>query len=346
MRRLLRPKVFAGVLVGLIAFYALIGFVLVPYLIKAYGVPAAAEQIKHPVVLREAAFNPFTLALRLTGLEVRDQNQAAMLGFEELFVDLRAVTLFAQKVAFDEIRLVMPFVAARVNSEGKLNLLALVPPSEGNAPKPAQPTSEPKKMMPVEVDLLEIERGIVEYRDDSKSRPVLIDVVPIQIVLRDFSTLPSPENENAHAFKAEIGKGEVVAWEGTIFLEPIQSDGKLSLSGVKLQTLYQAVHDLFQFDIKQGALGLTASYHFDLRGEAPQATVKNGTVSVQNLEIVERGGIDPVVRVPAFDVEGIQLDLQKQSIDVAKVHSSDARFDAWMDSAGVLNYHTLFTPIR
>lgn len=345
MRRLLRPKVFAGVLVGLIAFYALIGFVLVPYLIKAYGVPAAAEQIKHPVVLREAAFNPFTLALRLTGLEVRDQNQAAMLGFEELFVDLRAVTLFAQRVAFDEIRLVMPFVAARVNPEGKLNLLALVPPSEGNEPKPAQPTSEPKKMMPVEVDLLEIERGIVEYRDDSKSRPVLIDVVPIQIVLRDFSTLPSPENENAHAFKAEIGKGEVVAWEGTIFLEPIQSDGKLSLSGVKLQTLYQAVHDLFQFDIKQGALGLTASYHFDLRGEAPQATVKNGTVSVQNLEIVERGGIDPVVKVPAFDVEGIQLDLQKQSIDVAKVHSSDARFDAWMDSGGVLNYHTLFTPV-
>ncbi len=345
MRRLLQPRVVTSILVGLLALYTLIGFVLVPYLIKAYGVPVAAEQIKHPVVLREAAFNPFTLALRLNGLEVRDQDQAAMLGFEELFVDLRAVTLFAQKVAFDEIRLVMPFVAAKVNPEGKLNLMALAPPADETAPKPAQPTGEPKKMMPVEVDLLEIERGIVEYRDDSKPRPVLIDIVPIQIMLRDFSTMPSPENENAHAFKAEIGKGELVAWEGTIFLEPIESDGKLSLSGVKLQTLYQAVHDLFQFDIKQGVLGLTASYHFDLRGQAPQATVKNGTVSVQNLEIVERGGIDPVVEVPGFDVEGIRLDLQKQSIDIAKVHSADARFDAWMDSGGVLNYHTLFTPV-
>lgn len=345
MRRLLQPKVVISILVGLIALYAIIGFVLVPYLIKAYGIPTAAEQIKHPVVLREAAFNPFTLTLRLNGFEVRDQDQTAMLGFEELFIDLRAVTLFAQKVALDEIRLVMPFVAARVNPEGKLNLMALAPPADEPAPKPAQPTGEPKQMMPVEVDLLEIERGIVEYRDDSKPRPVRIDVVPIQIVLRDFSTMPSPENENAHAFKAEIGKGEVVAWEGTIFLEPVESDGKLSLSGVKLQTLYQAVHDLFQFDIKQGVLGLTASYHFDLRGQAPQATVKNGTVSVQNLEIVERGGIDPVVEVPSFDVEGIRLDLQKQSIDIAKVHSADARFDAWMDSGGVLNYHTLFTPV-
>ncbi|NJN69336.1 MAG: DUF748 domain-containing protein [Nitrospira sp.] len=68
-------------------------------------------------------------------------------------------------------------------------------------------------------------------------------------------------------------------------------------------------------------------------------------MSVQNLEIVERGGIDPVVKVPAFDVEGLQFDLQKQSIDVVKIHSADARFDAWMDPGGVLNYQSLFTPV-
>ncbi len=345
MPRLLRPKVVIAVLVGLIALYALIGFVLLPYLIITYGIPAVSEQIKHPVVLREAAFNPFSLALRLNGLEVRDQNQTAMLGFEELFVDLRAVTLFGQKVSFDEIRLVMPFVAARVNPEGKLNLMSLAPPADETAPRSAQPAGEPKKLMPVEVDLLEIERGIVEYLDNSKPRPVRIDVVPIQIMLRDFSTMPSPENENAHAFKAEIGKGEVVAWEGTIFLEPVESDGKLSLSGVKLQTLYQAVHDMFQFDIKEGVLGLSASYHFDLRGETPQATVTNGKVSVQNLEIIERGGILPVVDVPVFEVEGIRLNLERQTVDVAKVHSADARFEAWMDSGSVLNYQTLFTPV-
>jgi hypothetical protein len=344
MRRLLRPQVVIPVLVGLIALYSLIGFVLLPYLIKAYGVPAVAEQIKHPVILREVAFNPFSLALRLNGLEVRDQNQTAMLGFEELLVDLRAVTLFAQKVAFDEIRVVMPFVAARVNPEGKLNLMPLAPPADETAPTSAQPAGEPKKIMPVEIHLLEIERGILEYQDDSKPRPVLIDVVPFRIMLRDFSTIPSKDSDNAYAFTAELDKGESLAWEGTISLEPVEFDGKLALSGIKLETLYQVVHDMFQFDIKEGVLGLSASYHFDLRGETPQATVKNGKVSVQNLEIVERGGILPVVDVPVFDVEGIRLNLERQTVDVAKVHSADARFDAWMDAAGVLNYHTLFTP--
>lgn len=345
MRRLLRPRVLIGTLVGLIAVYSLIGFVLVPYLITSYVVPTASEQIKHPILLRDAAFNPFALSLRLNGFEVRGQNETPMLGFEELFVNLRATTLLLQKIAFDEIRLVMPFVAAKVNREGKLNLMSLVPPSDEATPPPAQPTSEPKKMMPVQIDLLEIGQGIIEYRDDSKARPVVIDVVPFEIVLRNFSTVQAEGGESAHAFTAEVGKGEKISWEGTIFLEPVESDGRVKLSGIKLKTLYQAVHDLFQFDIPQGTLGLSASYHFDLRGQAPQATVKNGNVSIQNLAIVERGELEPVVSIPAFTVEGIQLDLQKQTIDVAKVHSANARFEAWMDPGGAINYHTLFTPV-
>lgn len=345
MRRLLRPRVLIGTLVGLIAFYSLVGFVLVPYLITSYVVPTASEQIKHPILLRDAAFNPFALSLRLNGLEVRAQDQTAMLGFEELFVNLRATTLFLQKISFDEIRLVMPFVVAKVNREAKLNLMSLVPPSDEAPQPPAQPTGEPKKMMPVQIDLLEIGQGIIEYRDDSKVRPVVIDVVPFEIVLRNFSTVQAEGGESAHAFTAEIETGEKISWEGTIFLEPVESDGRVNLSGIKLKTLYQAVHDLFQFDIPQGTLGLSASYHFDLRGQAPQATVKNGNISIQNLSIVERGGLEPVVSIPAFNVEGIQLDLQKQAIDIAKVHSANARFEAWMDPGGAINFQTLFTPV-
>lgn len=345
MRRFLRPKVVIGVLAGLIALHALVGFVLLPYLIKSYIIPTVSEQIKHPIVLREAAFNPFALSLRLTGLEVREQNQTAMLGFEELVVNLRAVTLFLQKVAFDEIRLAMPFVAARVSHEGKMNLMSLVPPLAETGQQPAPPPGEPKKMMPLEIDLLEITRGILEYTDESKPKPVLLDVVPIQLVLRDFSTIPSQGSENAYAFTAEIETGGKVEWEGTISLEPVESDGKVSVSGIRLRTLYQAVRDQFQFDVPQGILGLSASYHFDLRGQVPQATVKNGAVSIQNLALVERGGIEPVVKIPAFGVEGIQLDLQKQTIDVSKVHSADARFEAWMDPDGTLNYQQLFTPV-
>ncbi|WP_413937061.1 DUF748 domain-containing protein [Nitrospira sp. BLG_1] len=345
MRKILQPRVLIGALVGLIALYALVGFILLPYLIKSYVVPTVSEQIKHPILLRDAAFNPFALSVRLTGLEVQEQNETPMLGFEELFVNVSAASLFLQKMAFDEIHLTMPFVAAKVNSDGKLNLMSLVPPEDEKAQPSPQPAGEPKKLMPVQIDLLDIGKGIIEYRDDSKPRPVVIDVVPFGIVLRNFSTVQVEGSENAHAFTAEIGKNGKISWEGNIFLEPLESDGQLNVSGIRLKVLYQAVQEQFQFDVNQGDLGLSASYHFDLRGQTPQVTVKNGKVSIDDLTIVERGGIDPVVTVPVFNVEGIQLDLHQQTIDVAKVHSADARFDVWMAPNGVVNYQTLFTPV-
>lgn len=342
MRRFIRPRLLAGFVVGLVGLYALVGFVLLPYLIKEYGIPAASEQLQHPVVVREVAFNPFTLALRLNGLEVREQDQAPILGFEEFVVNLRATTLFFQTLGFDEIRLVMPFVAARVNREGKLNLLGLVPPSDEAAAPAETTTGERKRMMPLEIELFEINNGIVEFRDDSKAKPISADIVPIHITLRNFSTTQG--SDNAYAFTAEIGKGEALAWEGTVSLEPVESDGKVSLSGVKLKTLYQAVQDRFQFDMQQGELALSAMYHFDLRGQAPRATVKDGKLAIRGLAIGERGLPEPLVSIPVADVEGIQFDLEKRSIRVEKVHTADARFDAWMDAGGVVNLQQLFAP--
>lgn len=342
MPRLTRPRLLAGLVVGLVGLYALVGFVLLPYLIKEYGIPAASEQLQHPVVVREVAFNPFTLALRLNGLEVREQDQTPIIGFEEFVVNLRATTLFFQTLGFDEIRLVMPFVAARVNREGKLNLLGLVPPSDKAAAPVETATGEPKRMMPLEIELFEINNGIVEFRDESKAKPISMDIVPIHISLRNFSTTQG--SDNAYAFTAEVGKGEALAWEGTVSLEPLESDGKVSLSGVKLKTLYQAVQDRFQFDMQQGELALSAMYHFDLRGQAPRATVKDGKLSIRGLAIGERGLPEPLVSIPVADVEGIQFDLEKRSIRVEKVHTADARFDAWMDAGGVVNLQQLFAP--
>lgn len=340
MRRILRPRVLIGTLLGLVTLYTLLGFLLLPYLITSYVVPAAAEQIKHPIVLREAAFNPFTLALRLTGLEVREENQRPILGFEEFLVNVSATTLFFQTIAIDEIRLVMPFVAARVGPQGTLNLAQLIPPAD----EPTPPPTQPKKMMPLEIERLEITQGILGYRDESKPQPVVLDIVPVEVVLRDFSTVQH-EGENAYSFTAEIGKGETVAWEGTILLDPVESDGKVTLSGLKLGTFYQAVQDQFRFDLRQGTVDVSATYHVDLRGQAPQVTIKNGNMSVQDLAIAERGGFEPVISIPTFNLEGIELDLQKQAIDIAKVQSSKARFDAWLNREGVLNYQPLFTPV-
>lgn len=135
-------------------------------------VPAAQDRLNLPIVLREAAFNPFTLAVHLIGLEVREPDQTPMFGFEELLVNVHAATLLLQSVSFDEIHLVMPFLAVKVDREGKLNLLTLIPPSTESTGQAVEPGSEPSKRLALYIKSLNIDQGIIEYGDESKADPV------------------------------------------------------------------------------------------------------------------------------------------------------------------------------
>lgn len=342
MRLNRRTRWLVAVLLGLLSLYALAGFVAVPYVIEAYVVPAVAEQLKHPVILRNAGFNPFLLALRLDGLEIQEQDGTPILGLETFLVDLRASTLFWQTIGFDEIRFVMPFVTAKVDHEGELNLLALVPPADEETLAQEQ-EAEPQLMMPVEITLLEINRGILEYSDESKAKPVSFHVVSVHLLLRDFSTRLN--GENAYSFTAEIGKGETLAWRGTLLLQPLESDGTVSLSGIQLRTLFQAVQDRFRFDVQQGEMDLFGGYHFDMRDGEPRLNVKSGKLALRDLALSERGFVEPVVEIPAFSVQGVQVDLQNRTVQVREVQSADARIRAWTDRNGRVNLQPLFAPV-
>lgn len=344
MPRIFRPRILAITVLSSLLLYSLVGFLVVPYIAKHYVVPAVAEKIQHPVVVREIALNPFTLSVTIDGLEIRETDETPILGFEQFFVNLRAKTLLLQSYAFDEIRVVMPFVSMKVDRDGKVNLLGLVPPSDQGEASPVE-SKEPAPSgagKPLEVGLLKIDQGIVEFRDESKPKPFEMTIVPIHISLRNFSTVQG--GENAYAFTAEVGKGETLAWEGRVGLEPVESDGKLSLSGVHLKPLYQYVQDRVGFEVRQGQLSVGGRYHVDLKGSAPNVTVSEGSLSVVNLAIGEKGPEDPVISVPSFSVEGISLDLIGKRVDVARVHSADARFESWINPNGYMNLQELFIP--
>lgn len=337
---MLRPFRLLVVALVLLLSYAVIGFFLLPYLIKAYAIPALADQLRHPVTVRDVALNPFMLSLRLNGFEVREEDQTPIVGFEELFVNLHGTTLFLRTIAFDEIRLIMPFVSARLDRRGQLNLLNLMPSGEqGQDAQPPVSDRKHQKKTRVFIDDLLIDRGIVEYRDESKATPIFIDIVPIHIALRNFSTIEG--GENAYAFTAEIGKGEGLAWEGSFSLDPLESDGRLHVTGLQARTLYQAVQDRFHFDVRQGELALSGSYHFDLREGIPNVVMHNGKLALRTLVIGEQGSADNLLTIPALDVDDVSFDLAKRSLSIGTISSTDARLAAWVDPDGILNYQRL-----
>lgn len=343
MQKLPTPRtlLIAVVVVGL---YALIGFVGLPYAIKTYVVPMVAEHLDRPVVVREVDINPFALSVRLAGVEIQETNQTPMLGFEEFFVNFQVSSLVRRAYVFDEIRLVMPFVSVRVLPGGKVNLLELVrPATEPEAAEPGRPPADDQHTQtvpPIEIGHLSIAQGVLEFRDESKPRPFALDIVPIKITLRNFSTRRG--GENAYAFTAEIGQGETLAWEGTVSLDPLESQGRVSLSGLKLKTLWQYVQDRFAFDLTDGVLNVSGRYHFDTQAQPFNLLLTEGKVALSEVTLGEKDAPGPLITIPGLAVENIQVDLSKRNVDIGAVQVDKARFRAWLNENGSINYQTMF----
>ena len=296
------------------------------------------------MLVKEVQLNPFALSLRVTGFEIRESDQSALLGFDEFFINFQASSLIRRAYVFDTIRLTVPYVSARVFNDGRMNLAELVLSDGGSQSVAPQQAETTKGEVPaIEIGEFEIAQGIVEFRDDSKPKPYVLDIVPIHIVLKNFHTKPG--GDNAYAFTAELGKGETLSWAGTVSLEPIQSSGTLSLSGVKLPNLWQYLHDRFRFDIIDGTVAADARYAFDAAATPVKLQISQANIRIERLAVRENGSLDPVITIPALNVEGVDVNLTTREVTVRNIAVERASFTAWLNPDGTVNYQQMFIPV-
>ena len=345
MALIARYRIVLLLLCGCLALYALLGFVIAPYAVQTYVIPALSERIRHPVVLGDVRVNPFTFSVALTGFEIQEPDRTPMVGFQELYVDFEGTSLVRSAYTFDEIRLTLPFGLVHLRRDGTLNLLGLAPPASQPPTPPVAPDAKTQKppLPPVEIRLLSIQRGVIEYRDDSKQQPVTIDVVPIEVTLRNFTSRRG--GENAYAFTAEFDEGEVLAWEGTLHLDPLESDGHVSLSHVDLKTFWPILRDRFRFDISSGTFLVDARYHFDTSQPPVNLQLHDAKIELADFRLSPAGSRDPVVTFPALGVHGIHMDLPKRALSIGRVALSGADIRAWLAEDGIINFKPLFAPV-
>jgi uncharacterized protein involved in outer membrane biogenesis len=343
MSLLARYRTWLIVACCLLILYTLLGFLGVPYAVKRYVIPAVSETVRHPVLLGAMRFNPFTFVVKLSDFEVQEQDGVPMVGFHELLVNFEATSLVQRAYLFDEIKLTLPYGSVVIGEDGKLNLLSLIPPASESATSPSEPKPR-TKIPPVRIRELAIRQGVLEFRDESKAPPVSIDVVPIEIRLHNFSTREG--GENAYAFTAELGEGETIAWEGTLLLDPLESDGTLSLSNIKLSTFWPSVRDRFRFDLTGGAVTMSGRYRFDVTEKPVNIQLSEGKVLLSGFSMTAPGDLDPLIELPSFLVEGIKFDLPKQDLGIEAVRVNQPRVRAWREPDGTMSFDALLAAPR
>ena len=89
--------------------YAAFGFLLAPRLLRNAIQEKGTAALHRQVTVAEVKVNPFTLAITVRGLEVKDLDAPRLAGWESLYVRLAPWKLLRRAVGVAEIHLVRPF---------------------------------------------------------------------------------------------------------------------------------------------------------------------------------------------------------------------------------------------
>ena len=339
-----RLRTLSLILVGLLALYALLGFLVLPAYLRAKIPGMLSEQLGHPVTVGDIAFNPFTLTLTVKEFDISEQDASPLIGFEELYVNIGFSSLTNRAPTFDQIRLRVPYGFVKIRHDGTLNLLDLRPKVNDASASPSAKTGEARALPSLIIRSLEIEQGAVEFHDESRPTPFNADIVPIWLTLKNFRTVHA--GDNAFAFKAEFEAGESLEWQGTLLLNPVRSDGHVLLSGIKIRSVWEYIQDRVGFEITEGLIQVDAKYHVESGVDALHATVSDGAIGLDNLALSEKGAQTPLIVLPKFSVTGIQADMLEHHVKIGSVQTNGARIQAWIDKDGTINYHRLFAPAQ
>jgi uncharacterized protein involved in outer membrane biogenesis len=168
VRKVLLSRVFI-VLAGILLLYTAAGFLLVPYVIKQQAIKYVSQSLHRQLTIDQVRTNPYTFTLSMRNLDLKEQDSAPILGFNELFTNFELFSSLKNwAFTFALIRLDEPRVNVLMRKDGKLNLEELAAAAAGEKTDTPKEESSPTRMIMRQVL---IQSGSVDVSDLRVSTP-------------------------------------------------------------------------------------------------------------------------------------------------------------------------------
>jgi len=331
-------KIPAIVVCVLLVLYAVLGLWGLPYLIKSKLPELVKEHLNREGSIQNVSINPFLFKVSLKGLEIKETTGNKFVAFDELFVDFETSSIFKSAVMFDAIRLTGLFVEVDVLKNGKLNFDDLIHPGgEKEEPKPGKEDEGP---FPVLISKLDIQQGVVVFKDLSLKTPFRTSIEPIDLSIENFSTYL--DSDSGYQLSAEFADAGKIDWKGHVNITPLHSNGRIQLAGFRPVLIWKYIQDQVKFKFIDGTYELDARYKLELADGELQLKVINGNFKLKNFKLSEKGEDKAIIDIPSVAIDDIDVNLAKQLVTINSVSSQNAKIETWVTENGDLNYQELF----
>jgi hypothetical protein len=323
---------------GLLLFYTVTGFLILPPVIRHVAVRQLSVQLNREVSIQSVKLNPFALSTTIRGLLIKDKDGQPFVSWDEVYVNFQLSSFFGKAWVFKEISAVKPFVRVQMNQDGTFNFTDLIAKFSTHA-APAKTEAKP---LALHVERLRISGAVAAYADFSPREPFKRKLGPLDITLDNFQT--DPDNKNPYAFAGTTDAGEQISWSGFFYLSPLRSQGELKLFNFALTKYAPLYQDLVRFQIRGGSIALDVKYRLELDATNRVAAVSDTAFALRDFKIGAPGDSNNLVELPLFAVTGMNADLQAHEATVNSISGDGAKLFLSRNHDAAINVVELAKP--
>ncbi|CCO23167.1 DUF748 domain-containing protein [Maridesulfovibrio hydrothermalis] len=333
----------AGVIVaGLLVFYTLVGFFLIPFTARKVALSKLPEVLNRPVNISRIDFNPYTLHLKIEGFEIgKKEGEGNLLSFKLFDINFDSFSLFRFSAIFDHIIVVDPQVDFSIFRGGS-SVSDLIP-EQAATDEPVENADEQKSLFPFIVRNLVITNGTCRVYDKVRNMQHVVDNVDLMI---PFTSSLSRDNEKqVQPTLNMIINGTPFELKGHSlpFNETLKTEFIFSLKNAQLDEYWAYLPIYETTDLKSGSFSTSLTLSLERSENILPRVIIRGKANISNFDLTARKG-PSFLKFKDLDIKLDEISILRRILKVGSVKLTDPYLKIGLKKDGGLDILDYIAP--
>lgn len=282
----------------------------------------------------------------LKNISALDKDGSELLTLPVLSIVIGEADFPFRRLHIEKISIDSPVLKTAREKDGILNLTNLIP-VEGSGGKDdgkdkVEERTEKGKVRPlILVDELAINTGKVTFLDRFVKGGFETSISDIALKMTGYSSKPETKSAFEISFKAD--KASALQIKGALCLDPLESNGNISLGPIFLPRYKPYYGEYILFDLQQGNLQLKSDYRFSRQDQGGvQFLASDLAIHINDLALIQSGETAHFFKTPLIALERSSFDLAGREVVLGDFLTKAGSISLLRDKDRILNLGRLF----
>jgi uncharacterized protein involved in outer membrane biogenesis len=321
--------------VACILVYTIVGFLIVPPIMKSVLQKKLSEQLNRQTVIEDIDLNPYALSCLVEGLAIKTREGSdAFFSFEKLYVNVQSMSLFKWALITKEIRLEQPYLNIIREEETLYNFSDLMEKDKRGDSETEN--SEPEEPTRFALNNIQIIKGSIDILDRPKDKTHRMRDVNLQIPT--ISNQANRVNIFVEPLFEAMFNETLVSLKGKTkpFHDTLETIFDVDLRDINVPHYLAYIPVQQKFKVLSGLLDVKLALSYIQQRDGPPAFWINGDVILKTAEVVDADK-NPVLKLPRLHVAIAPTELFANKPHIAKISIESPQVNVVRSKEGKTN---------